>query len=66
MTTPENKPTVQLSGNDGNAFAIIGACSRAAKNAGWDSARISEFEDEMMSGDYNNLLQVACKHFDVR
>ena len=61
----DNKPQVQLVGNDGNAFAIMGACQRAARNAGWDKDRIQTVMDEMMSGDYDNLLATAMKHFDV-
>ena len=67
MTTELNneKPFVQLSGQDGNAFAIIGACRKAARGAGWDKDRISDVVTDMMSGDYNNLLRVAVENFDV-
>jgi hypothetical protein len=30
-----DKPTVKLVGENGNAFAILGACKTAAKKAGW-------------------------------
>ena len=29
---PATKPHVQLTGKDGNAFSILGSCSKAAKN----------------------------------
>ena len=61
----EQKPEVKLIGNDGNAFAIMAACRKAGMKAGWSSAQISEMLEQMMSGDYDNLLDVACKHFDV-
>lgn len=61
----ENKPTVQLTGQDANAYAIIGACRRAAKKAGWSREKIQKVTDEMTSGDYDNLLVVAIKYFNV-
>ena len=59
-------PVVKLVGQDGNAFAIIGACTKAARKAGWTSEEITQVRDEMMSGDYNHLLATAMKHFDVK
>jgi len=66
LNNADNKPTVTLVGRDGNAFAIIGACRAAARKAGWDAERIAALVAEMMGGDYDNLLCVAMKHFDVR
>lgn len=60
-----DKPKVKLVGTDGNAFAILGACQRAAKKAGWDSSRLKTVMDEMKAGDYNHLLVTAMKHFEV-
>jgi len=62
----EKKPVVDLSDGDGNAFAILGACSRAARRAGWSKERVEAVMAEMRSGDYDHLLQVAMRHFDVR
>jgi ERCC4-related helicase len=59
------KPSVQLIGKDGNAFAILGACQRAAKKAGWTQEQIKSVMDEMTGGDYNHLLATAMEHFDV-
>ena len=64
-TETDDMPFVQLIGNDGNAFAIIGACQKAARKAGWSKERMDAVRDEMMSGDYDNLLRVAMTHFDV-
>lgn len=58
-------PTVRLVGQDGNAFAVLGACRRAAKEAGWTDERIEEFTTEATSGDYDHLLGTAMKHFNV-
>lgn len=50
---------VQLTGTDGNAFAVIGTVSRALKRAGVPAAEVSEFADEAMSGDYDNVLRTC-------
>ena len=47
--------SVQLTGEDGNAFSIIAAVSRAA----------TEFWDEATSGDYDHLLATAMRWVDV-
>ena len=60
------RPTVQLVGGDGNAFAILGQCQRAARKAGWSQEHWEKIRDEMTSGDYDYLLGVAMKHFDVQ
>lgn len=60
------KPVVELSGNDGNAFAVMGACFKAAKKAGWTPEQVEQVRAEMMAGDYDHLLQTAMKFFDVR
>ena len=49
---------VDLTGPDGNAFALMGLASRLAKQLG-----IKNPTDEMMSGDYENLLEVFDKNF---
>lgn len=59
------KPVVELTGNNGNAFAIIGACQRAARKAKWPKEKWEEVRSKMMSGDYDNLLQVAMEEFEV-
>lgn len=67
MPTPntEVRPPLQLTGTDGNAFAIMAACRRAARKAKWDAKQIEDLLTEMRSGDYDHLLQTAFKHFDV-
>jgi hypothetical protein len=59
------RPSVTLIGQDGNAFAIMGACRRAARKAGWPDERINSVLEEMKSGDYDHLLATAMKHFNV-
>ncbi len=55
---------VQLSGNDGNAYAILGAVSKALKRAGYREAA-DEFMAEATSGDYTHLLQTAMRYVEV-
>jgi hypothetical protein len=50
---------VQLTGNDGNAFAVMGAVKQALKRAKVSADEISEYTKQSMSGDYDNLLRVA-------
>lgn len=54
--------TVQLTGTDGNAFAILGAVSKALRKAKVDPA---EFMASATSGDYNHLLATAMRYVDV-
>lgn len=65
MGMPTTKPEVELSDNDGNAFSIIGTCTRTARRAGWTKEQIKQFTDEATSGDYDTVLQTAMKYFDV-
>jgi len=59
------KPRLELVGNDGNAFAIMGNARRVASKAGWSREEIDLVMDEAMSGDYDNLLVTMMKYFDV-
>jgi hypothetical protein len=56
---------VQLTGQDGNAFAILGRCTAAAKKHGVGSEERNQFLKEATSGDYNHLLATAMKWFNV-
>ena len=56
---------VQLTGQDGNPFAIMGAVGRALRRHGVSAEEISEYETESMSGDYDNLLRTAMRWVSV-
>jgi hypothetical protein len=58
--------SVQLSGNDGNAFAIMGAVKSALKKAGASKEEIEQYLSDSMSGDYDNLLRVAMEWVKVK
>lgn len=64
-STSEKKPRLQLSGEDGNAFFIMGRASATAKKAGWSKEKINEYLEEAKQGDYDHLLQVTMKYFDT-
>jgi hypothetical protein len=57
--------TVQLVGRDGNAFAIIGTCVQAMKEARLPAEEVKAFQTEAMSGDYDKLLRTCMDWFDV-
>ncbi len=56
---------VQLTGSDGNAFAVLGAVSRALRRAGIDKAERDAFFAEATAGDYDHLLATAMRWVDV-
>lgn len=59
------KPHVQLSGLDGNAFAIMGRVRDEMREVGWSRAEIASATDEMMSGDYDTLIRAVCNYCEV-
>ncbi len=61
---PKTKIVVELVGEDGNAFAIIGRVSKALKRGGHGDL-VNEFTKEAMSGDYDHLLQTAMEYVEV-
>ena len=50
---------VELVGHDSNAFSIMGAVSKGLRRGGVTKEEIDQCMNEMMSGDYDNLLRVA-------
>lgn len=58
--TPPSEIVIDLTGPDGNAFVLMGYASRFAKQLGKDDKSIKE---EMMSGDYEHLLEVFDREF---
>lgn len=56
---------VQLTGEDGNAFAVIGAVMKALKRNKVPKDEQDKFMNEAMSGDYNHVLQTCMKYVEV-
>lgn len=63
MTAPVKYPhvTVQLTGQDGNAFFILGRVMGALRDAGVPEEEVDEFLREAKSGDYDHLLATVMK-----
>lgn len=58
--------TVQLVGQDGNAFAILGRCRMAMKKARIPESEIDNFTKEATSGNYDHLLVTCTEWFDIK
>ena len=54
------KPVIDLTGPDGNVFVLMGIAKRYAKQLGLDG---DDIVGEMMSGDYENAVQVFDRNF---
>lgn len=61
-----NKPKVQLTGQDGNVFNLIGICSRALKREG-QSEKAKEMTDRIFKcKSYDEALQIMMEYCDVK
>ncbi len=66
MTEPKYPDVeVQLSGEDGNALAIVRAVKRKLREAGVGHGELADFQKEALSGDYDNVLRTAMKWVEV-
>ena len=61
---PKTTIRVKLVGENGNAFAIIGAVTKVLKRGGRRDL-VEAFQAEAMSGDYDNLLRTAMEYVEV-
>lgn len=66
MTLKYPDITVALTGQDGNAFAIVGRCREAARGAELSNDEIAAFISEAVAGDYDHLLQTAMRWFNCK
>lgn len=58
----QSQTIIDLTGPDGNAFALMACAKRFATQLGWKD-KGAALINEMMSGDYENLLQVFDRAF---
>jgi len=66
MTEPKYPDVeVQLSGEDGNAFMLIGKTRRALKRHGVGDEEIEQFSTEATSGDYDNVIATIGRWVEV-
>jgi len=56
---------LELVGQDGNAFSVLGAAQNAMKKGGLSGEERQEFLSEAMEGDYDHLLQTCMRWFEV-
>ena len=57
MASPKHPDIeVHLSGEDANAFFMIGRTRRALRRAGVSADEVQQFTSEAESGDYNNVI----------
>lgn len=57
--------TVELIGQNDNAFNILGICLRAMREADLPQEERDAFEKEATSGNYDHLLATCIKWFNV-
>tara|TARA_R110001599_G_scaffold1706_2_gene8407 strand:- start:999 stop:1214 length:216 start_codon:yes stop_codon:yes gene_type:complete len=57
---PSQETIIDLTGPDGNAFNLLGLANKLGKQLGIDT---KELQANMMSGDYENLIQEFDKAF---
>ena len=53
---------VDLRGPEGNAYAVMGLVKSVLKQIGYDKDHIDEVIRNMMSSDYDHLIEVADEH----
>lgn len=56
---------VELSGQDGNAFVIIGRTRQVLRDAGVPNDEIEAFSTEATSGDYGHVLKTVMQTVEV-
>ena len=60
MKEPSGEIIIDLTGPDGNAYALLAYANRFAKQLDYD---FEEIKTKMTSGNYENLLQVFDEYF---
>ena len=64
-TTPQTDVEVQLTGQDSNAFAIIGTVAKALKRAGHKELSEEFMSAAFASGSYDEVLRLCMKYVHV-
>jgi len=60
----DDKPIeIDLRGEDGNAFVLVGKARRYAKDLGYSEEETENLINQMVSSDYENLIQIFDEHF---
>jgi len=56
---------VELIGQDGNAFLILGKVQKALREGGVSDEEVKQYYEEATSGDYNHLLRTTMEWVEV-
>ena len=59
----DGKLVLDLTGSDGNAFALMAHANRLGTKMGFESEERDRIVMEMQSSDYDNLVKVFTKYF---
>ena len=59
----QSKRVIDLDSPNGNAYYLIGTAVVWARQMGYETQEVKELEQDMMSSDYEHLIQVFDKHF---
>jgi hypothetical protein len=62
---PKYDIEVELIGNDGNAFSIMGAVTKAMRRAGVSQEERDEYFRQATAGDYDQLLATTMEWVEV-
>jgi hypothetical protein len=65
MNVKHPEVIVELTGMDGNAFAVLGKVGKALKHAKLEKEEVEAFYAEATSGDYDHLLQTCMRWVTV-
>jgi len=57
------RPTIDLSGPEGNAWVLLGYAGKYGQQVGMSKAEIESITTEMMSNTYEHLYKTFDKHF---
>jgi hypothetical protein len=60
---PQKEIIIDLTGPDGNAFALMGYARQFARQLGYSKEDQDQLLELMTSGDYENLVGVFDDHF---
>lgn len=56
---------VELIGNDGNAFSIMGAVQKSLRRAGASREELDQYFQEATAGDYDELLATTSRWVNI-
>jgi hypothetical protein len=59
----KSKIEIDLAGPQGNAFYLVGLAENLGRQLKFPKQKIESITDQMMSGDYSNLIEVFDNHF---